>query len=253
MAALGEIIEFLDQLLEAQSFTDFGPNGLQVQGRDDVRRVVTGVSASVELFERASELGANLLVVHHGIFWDGDDVRVVGARRARLRALLAADISLAAYHLPLDAHATHGNNVLIARGIGAEPTEPFAPIEGRACGWQARFAGDGITAGELVERIATLTGREPLAFLDGPERVHTVGIVSGGGGRSVHDAIAAGLDAFVTGEPEEWARAVAREARINFVAGGHHATETFGVRALGELLAERFGVEHSYVEIANPV
>jgi dinuclear metal center YbgI/SA1388 family protein len=253
MATLVEIVSMLDQLLDVQAFTDFAPNGLQVQGCLEVHTVASGVSASAELFERALELEADLVLVHHGLFWDGDEMRVRGAQRARLRALLCADISLVAYHLPLDAHRTYGNNALIASGIGAQLTDPFAPVAGRPCGWQASFDGDGIAASELVDRLATLTGRDVLAFLEGPERVRGVGIVSGGGGRSVHDAIAAGLDAFVTGEPEEWARAVAREARINFLAGGHHATETFGVRALGELLVEMFGVRHTYIEIANPV
>ncbi len=253
MAALNEIIAVLDELLDAPSFTDFGPNGLQVEGGPAVTRLVSGVSASRELFERANELGAELILVHHGLFWDGEDVRIIGARRERLRVLLTAGISLAAYHLPLDAHPTLGNNVLIAAGIGATPTAAFAPVAGRPVGWIASFDGAGIPRAELVGRLATLTGREPIAFLEGPEAVRRVGIVSGGGGRNVHDAISAQLDAFITGEPEEWARAVAREAAISFLAGGHHATETFGVRALGELLAERFGIEHHYVEIDNPV
>jgi dinuclear metal center YbgI/SA1388 family protein len=253
MADLGEMIAALDELLEAGEFKDFAPNGLQVAGRDEVVRVVTGVSASTELFERAIELDAGLIVVHHGLFWDGEDVRVVGPRRERLRMLLAADMSLAAYHLPLDAHPRLGNNVLLAQGLGAVATEPFAPVAGRAVGWMARFEDAGVTPDELVSRLRELTGREPVAFPYGPQRVRSVGIVSGGGGRDVHDAIAAKLDAFITGEPEEWARAVAREAEITFIAGGHHATETLGVRALGDWLAERFGVEHRYVEIANPV
>ena len=253
MAKLSEIIAVLDGLLDATSFTDFGPNGLQVEGGSAVTRLVSGGSASSELFEHASELGAELILVHHGLFWDGDDVRVIGARRERLRLLITAGISLAAYHLPLDAHPTLGNNVLIATGIGATPTEAFAPVAGRPIGWIASFDGGGIPRAELVRRVSALTGREPGAFLEGPEAVRRGGIVSGGGGRNVHDAIAARLDAFITGEPEEWARAVAREAGISFIAGGHHATETFGVRALGELLAERFGIEHHYVEIDNPV
>jgi dinuclear metal center YbgI/SA1388 family protein len=253
MAALSEIIEALDELLDARGFRDYGPNGLQVEGAPLVSQVVTGVSASVELFEQALARGAELVLVHHGLFWSGEDARVIGPLRTRLGMLLGAGVSLAAYHLPLDAHPVFGNNALIAKGLGAEPTEPFAAVEGRPVGWIARFPGDGIARAELAGRLAVLTGREPVAFLDGPDPIRTVGIVSGGGGRNVHDAIAARLDAFVTGEPEEWARALARESHISYLAGGHHATETFGVRALGELLSERFGLEHAYVEIANPV
>jgi dinuclear metal center YbgI/SA1388 family protein len=253
MAQLQEIIDELDRLLEPDTFPDHCPNGLQVAGRDEVARIVTGVSASRELFERALENGADLVLTHHGLFWDGDDVRVVGTHRERLRLLLAADISLASYHLPLDAHATFGNNALLARAIGATPTAPFALAGGRPVGWIASFDGDGIAVAELVQRVERLTARAALAFPGGPEQVRSVGVVSGGGGRSVHEAIAAGSDAFITGEAEEWSRALAREAGIHFIAAGHHATETFGVRALGEHLAERFDVRHEYIEIANPV
>jgi dinuclear metal center YbgI/SA1388 family protein len=253
MAKLSDLILELDRVLEPASFSDYCPNGLQVEGRSEVERVVTGVSASVELFERALAAGADLVITHHGLFWDGDDPRVIGAQRARLRLLLGSDVSLAAYHLPLDAHHALGNNALIASGIGAVIEQPLGLAAGRRVGCQARFDGDGVSAAELVQRIATLTAREPLAFLAGPERVRSVGIVSGGGASSVREAIDLELDAFITGEPAEWARALARESAIHFIAAGHHATETFGVRALGELLAREFGIEHSYVEIANPV
>jgi dinuclear metal center YbgI/SA1388 family protein len=253
MAALSGILLELDRLLEPQAFSDYCPNGLQVQGRSEIGRIATGVSASSELFERALTAGADLVIAHHGLFWDGEDVRVLGPRRERLRLLLSADVSLAAYHLPLDAHPTFGNNALIAKGLGATLDVAFAPVAGRAIGWCATFDGDGITPAELTERVTTLTARAPLTFLDGPERIRTIGIVSGGGARNVSDAIAAGLDAFLTGEPAEWARALAHESAIHFLAAGHHATETFGVRALGAHLAEHFGVEHLYIEIDNPV
>ena len=162
-------------------------------------------------------------------------------------------MSLAAYHLPLDAHPVLGNNALIAAGLGLVDPQPFAFHHGRAIGVHARVEGDGIAPDELVARVATLTGREPLGFLGGPPSVRTVGIVSGGAARSVHEAIAAGLDAFMTGEPAEWARALAREAGIHFIAAGHHATETFGPRALGEHLRERFGVAWTDIPVENPV
>jgi len=253
MAARTEIIAELDRLLEPASFRDYCPNGLQVEGRAKVAHVATGVSASVELFEQAIAAGADLILTHHGLFWDGEDPRVLGARRARLSLLLASDTSLAAYHLPLDAHPSFGNNALIAAGIGAVTEQPFGLAAGRAVGWRARYDGQGIAAEDLARRLATLTAREPLAFLEGPARVRTVGIVSGGGGRSLFEAIDAGLDAFVTGEAEEWARAAARESGIHFIAAGHHATETFGVRALGEHLAGTLGVEHTHFAIDNPV
>ncbi len=253
VALLHAILAELDDLLEPGAYPDHCPNGLQVEGRAEVTRIVTGVSASVELFERAIEAGADLVLTHHGLFWDGDDPRVVGPLRERLKPLIAADVSLAAYHLPLDGHPEVGNNALIVTGIGAHSTAPLAPAGARNIGWVAEFEGDGIPVAALAERLGALTGRDVLCFSGGPERVRTVGVLSGRGGRAVHDAIAAGVDAFITGEAEEWSRALALESRIHFLAGGHHATETFGVRALGEHLAEHFGIEHRYVEIENPV
>ena len=253
MAGLSEMLAELDSQLDPDAFADYCPNGLQVQGREEVTVVATGVSASRELFERSIEAGAQLIVVHHGLFWKGDDQRVVGTLRDRLKLLLGADVSLAAYHLPLDAHPTLGNNARIAAGLGLEDSQPFGRAGGREVGVRARVRGEGIEAAELVTRVAELTAREPLAFLDGPPQIRSVGIVSGGGGSSVHEAIAAGLDAFITGEPEEWAAAIAAERNIHFIAAGHYATETFGVSALGEHLAARFGVAHTEIAIANPV
>ena len=253
MAPLREMLAELDRLLEPETFTDYGPNGLQVEGAGEVAHVATGVSASVELFERAIAAGAQLIVTHHGLFWDGDDPRVLGSQRDRLRALLAADVSLAAYHLPLDAHPRVGNNAVIAAGLGLVDPQPFGLHRGRAIGIRASAPGEGIEASALVARVAALTAREPLAFPGGPERVRSVGIVSGGGARSVTEAIALGLDAFITGEPAEWARALAAESGIHFIAAGHHATETFGPRALGEHLRERFGVAWTDIEVPNPV
>jgi dinuclear metal center YbgI/SA1388 family protein len=253
MALLTELLAELDRLLEPDTFADHCPNGLQVQGGGEVTHVATGVSATVELFERAIDAGAQLILTHHGLFWQGDDPRVIGAQHERLRLLLGADVSLAAYHLPLDAHPEVGNNALIAAGLGLGDLQPFGRHGERLVGVRARYVGDGIAAGELVARVAALTGRAPLAFLGGPPMVRSVGIVSGGAARSVHEAIAAGLDAFVTGEPAEWASAVAQEGSIHFIAAGHYATETFGIKALGQHLATRFGVRHTDIRVDNPV
>lgn len=253
MAQRDAIIDELDRLLDVASFRDYCPNGLQVEGRRDVARIATGVSASAELLEQALAAGADLVLTHHGLFWDGEDPRAIGSLRKRLGLLIGADVSLAAYHLPLDAHPLLGNNALLAAGIGAVLDQPFGLAAGRAVGWTARFDDGAIAPDELERRIATLTGREPLAFLEGPDRVVRIGIVSGGAAKLLADAIAEQLDAFVTGEPAEPSRAMAREAGIHFIAAGHHASETFGVKALGEHLAVRFGIEHRYVEVANPV
>jgi dinuclear metal center YbgI/SA1388 family protein len=252
MAPLLDIIAFLDDLLEPGAYDDYGPNGLQVPGWDDIQTVATGVSAHRELFERAASSGAQLVLVHHGIFWDSQPRSLTPALKSRLRALFEHDLSLAAYHLPLDAHPEVGNNALICEALGLERGEPFGSHRGRPIGYVG-IAGEGIPFAELLERCRLTFGREPFAWDAGPRTVRTVGIVSGGGGSSFAEAIARGLDAFLTGEPAEPAMADAREAGVHFIAVGHYATETFGVRRLGELLADRFGIEHSFIEVPNPV
>jgi dinuclear metal center YbgI/SA1388 family protein len=243
----------LYELLRPDDYADYGPNGLQVPGREEVRTVVTGVSASAELFARAREEGADLVLVHHGLFWAGPPRPLDRAAKARLQALFDADMGLAAYHLPLDGHPEVGNNALLARELGAQDVAPFATVKGAAIGVRARFTSGGLPASELVGRVRAVTGREPLAFLAGPDPLHTIGIVSGAGADHLEDAIAAGLDAFLTGEPAERVMTRAQEAGVHFLAAGHYATETFGVRALGELLAERFGVRHVFVDVPNPI
>ncbi|MHB8492416.1 MAG: Nif3-like dinuclear metal center hexameric protein [Solirubrobacteraceae bacterium] len=252
-AALDEIIAELDRLLEPEGFSDYCPNGLQVPGRADVGTVATGVSASVELFERAIAAGADLILVHHGIFWGSAPTAIDRPLKARLKSLFDADASLAAYHLPLDAHPQLGNNALIARGLRAERLEPFAEHAGRSIGWLANLPGDGIEIGTLTAAIRALTSREPLVFDAGPARVRRIAVVSGAAADHLPAAIAAGADAFITGEPAERVMAQAREGAIHFIAAGHYATETFGVRQLGEHLAERFAVRHLYIDVPNPI
>jgi dinuclear metal center YbgI/SA1388 family protein len=253
MAPVREIVSFLDELLDPGAFADYCPNGLQVPGRADVDRVATGVSASLELFERAVAIDAGLVLVHHGVFWEKAPRALSRAGAARLRALLSAEVNLVAYHLPLDAHPEVGNNALLADGLGATAREPFGEHGGRPVGVAARFGGDGLEAGELFARVGEVTGRAPLVFDDGPARVRSLGIVSGGAAGDLETAIAAELDGFLTGEPSEPAMTTAREAGVHFIAAGHYATETFGVRRLGELLAERFGVAHDFIDVPNPV
>jgi dinuclear metal center YbgI/SA1388 family protein len=253
MPTVEALIARLDALLESSSFEDFCPNGLQVPGPAEVESVVTGVSAHVELFARAAAAGANLVLVHHGLFWRGQPLEITRVMHRRLKILFDNDIALAAYHLPLDAHPEHGNNALLARGLGGLDPQPFARHAGRPIGFHVRFHGDGLELAELAGRVAALCGRPPLVIEGGGHRVRTLGIVSGGATDYVHDAVALGLDAFLTGEPAERAYGIARDEGIHFLAGGHHATETFGVRRLGELLADEFGVEHRFVDITNPI
>ena len=252
MARRDDIVGFLDELLESQGWNDHGPNGLQVPGATEVRTVVTGVSADRELFSRAAGAGAQLVLCHHGLFWSGGPSVITPVMRSRLEALFAADMSLVAYHLPLDAHPEVGNNSLLCSALGLERSEPFGEHRGRTIGFVGRST-EGVTRDELVERCRHALGQEPLVFDAGPDLVRSVGIVSGGGASSLSEAVDRGLDAFLTGEPAEPSMAEAREAGVNFIAAGHYATETRGIRRLGDLLEEQFGVEHRFEPVPNPV
>ncbi|MEA2375079.1 MAG: hypothetical protein QOD53_1542 [Thermoleophilaceae bacterium] len=252
MAGRDEIIDFLDELLDSPAFEDYGPNGLQVTGRDELDHVVTGVSAHRALFERAAELHAGMVLCHHGLFWGSAPTVVDGQLKTRLQALFDADMSLAAYHLPLDAHPEVGNNALICEQLQLRRGEPFGHARGRPIGFVGH-ADEPIALEALAERCCSTFGRDPLVFEGDGRPLHRVGIVSGGGGSSLPDAIRLGLDAFVTGEPEEPVMAAVRESGVGYLACGHYATETFGVRRLGALLSERFGVQHTFVEIPNPI
>jgi dinuclear metal center YbgI/SA1388 family protein len=250
---LTSIIAALDERLRPGDFEDLGPNGLQVPGADDVTKVVTGVSAQRALIERAVAEGAQLVLVHHGLFWDFLPTGLTPVLAGRLRPLFKHDVALAGYHLPLDAHPEVGNNAILAERLGCERHEPFGTYRAQAIGRAGTFAGDGIPAADLFARVREVTARVPTVFDAGPERIRRIGIVSGAGADTLPEAIALGLDALLTGEPREHVMADAREAGIHFIAAGHYATETFGVRALGDWLAERFGIEHLFVDIPNPV
>ena len=253
MAGRDEIVSFLDELLASPGFPDYCPNGLQVPGADAVERIVTGVSGRLELFERAAAEGAQMVLCHHGIFWGSGPQPVDRQDKARLRALFDADLSLVAYHLPLDAHPEVGNNALACAALGLEPAERLGEHRGRPIGFVGRSEA-GVDVAELRERCrAAFGGREPLIQGDGPDVVRSLGVVTGAAHGYLADAIDRGLDGFLTGEPAEHALADASECGLHFVAAGHYATETFGVRALGDLLAERLGVEHTFVDLPNPV
>jgi dinuclear metal center YbgI/SA1388 family protein len=253
MAHINDVIAALDELLQPAGFQDLGPNGLQVPGASEVAHVITGVSARRELCERAVALQAQLVLVHHGLFWSFQPTGLTPLQAERLRPLFKHDINLAAYHLPLDAHPELGNNALLAAALGCETQRPFGDYKGTPIGRAGTFSHDGVTREELRARVHQATGREPLILGAGAEPIRTIGIVSGSAADSLHEAAAQGLDAFLTGEAREHITAEAEELGLHFVAAGHYATETFGVRALGDLLAERFGIEHTFVDLPNPV
>ncbi len=253
MASRDEIVSHCDRLLEVDRFTDYGPNGLQLPGAEEVSRVATGVTANLECLRRAVDYGAQLVLVHHGLLW-GDELEPFSVpMAARLRTLLCNEVSLAAYHLPLDAHPQIGNNALLCERLGLAPEEtPFGEAKGRPIGRVGK-AGSALSIEELTSRLAEATERDPLVFDFGPERIERVGIVTGGGGFAIHEAGPLGLDALVIGEPSEPVMGEAREYGVHLLAGGHYATETFGIRRLGELVAERFGTEHRFIDVPNPI
>jgi dinuclear metal center YbgI/SA1388 family protein len=247
MADRDAILAYAAELLDLDSFDDYGPQGLQVVGSPTVTRIACAVSSSRELFARAAELRAELVIVHHGILWNNES-RVVDARmRGRLGALFDADITLASYHLALDAHPEIGNNALVARELGIEVDTSFAGI-----GVGGRLD-EPRPIDALAARVRERLGRDPLVFPGGPERVERAAVITGGAARYVHDAARAGYDAFVTGEPAEPTLHDARELGIHFVAAGHYATERLGIQRLAERLADRFGLEWRFVELPNPV
>jgi dinuclear metal center YbgI/SA1388 family protein len=247
MANRDEILAYAADLLDLEAFPDYGPMGMQVVGAPTVTRIACGVSASRELFRRAAELGAELLVVHHGILWNSDS-RVVDERlKGRLQALFAGNITLAAYHLALDAHPEVGNNALVARQLGVEPDDQFAEI-----GVGGRLA-QSVPVETFVERVRERVNADPIVFREGPDEVERVAVVTGGGERHLLDAARAGYDLFLSGEAGEPSLHDARELGINFVAAGHYATERLGVQRLAERLADRFGLEWSFIDLPNPV
>ena len=247
VAQRDEIIRYANELLEIHRFPEYGTPGLQVLGADDVTKIACGVSSSLELFERAAAAGAQLVIVHHGMFWRNEPVWIDRRQRGRLQALFTADLNLAAYHLALDAHPEIGNNALLAQALGVEVEQPFGEV-----GQGGRLA-EPVEFDEFLGRIRETVGRDPLAFSHGPERVQRVAICSGGAGGELIRAAHEGYDLFLTGEPEEPSLQVSRELGIHFVAGGHDATERLGVQALSQRLAERFGLEWEFLAVENPV
>jgi dinuclear metal center YbgI/SA1388 family protein len=243
-----EIVAYANELLEVAKWPEFAPPGMQVVGAADVSKLVSGVSASKELFERAAAAGAQMVLVHHGLFWRSEPLVVDRRLRGRLEALFAADMSLVAYHLALDAHPELGNNAQLAGSLGIEPIGPFAGV-----GLGGRVRTGPIELDDLVDRVTHVVAREPLVLAGGPKRVERVAIASGSAGYELIEAAHQGYDVLITGEPEEPSHHAARELGITLIAGGHHSTEQLGVQALGELLADRFGLVHEYVEVANPV
>ncbi|TFH24144.1 MAG: Nif3-like dinuclear metal center hexameric protein [Myxococcales bacterium] len=252
MTELATLVSTLDALLESARFDDYCPNGLQIEGRAQVRTLVSGVTACEALLDAAIERGADAVLVHHGYFWRGERATITGMRRRRIGKLLGADISLIAYHLPLDAHRELGNNAQLALRLGLVATDV---MNADGVGSVGRLDAP-LTGAELGERIEHALGRTPL-HVPGPGGgsgpIESVAWCTGAAQGMIDRAADLGVDAYITGEASEQTVHVARERGLHFFAAGHHATERFGVQAVGDHLAEKFGIRHEFVDVENPV
>ena len=246
-----ELRTVLDSELRVSAFTDYCPNGLQVEGRDEIDVLVSGVTACQALLDRAVALKADAVLVHHGYFWRGEDERLVGIKAQRIRTLLEAGISLVAYHLPLDCHPTLGNNAGLARAMGVLEWQGIDPKNTT----QPVFCGvfdEGTSLSDIVARLEHELQREALVVGDSDSVIRSAAWCTGGGQSYIDEAASYGAELFITGEVSEQTIHIARERGLAFVAAGHHATERFGARSLGQWIAEHFDIDHHFVDIDNP-
>ena len=249
MAALSEIIDYCDKRLDIGNFDDYCPNGLQVEVAQEISHIVTGVTASLALIEAAAQAGADLLLVHHGYFWKNEASPLTGMKGRRIQALYRSDMSLAAYHLPLDAHPELGNNARLGLLLGCPDPRPIGDDSGLL--WGAEYSEE-VDRGDLLKKIQSLTGQEPLLLPGGEHGIRRLAWCTGGAQSWVDKAADLGFDAYITGEVSEASFHIAAERRIHFVAAGHHATERYGIQALGAELENNFNIKHEFIDIANP-
>ena len=249
--ALTRLVAQADALLQPARFQDYCPNGLQVEGRAEVGLLVSGVTASLALLEAAIDAGADAILVHHGYFWKGEAPAIVGMKRRRLQLLLRHDVSLLAYHLPLDAHPTLGNNAQLAQRLDLEITGGLQPEAALPIGNVGRLA-QPLAAQAFAQKVAQQLGRAPLLVAGGDHPIRTIGWCSGGGQGYIEQAAALGVDAFLSGEISEQTVHSARELGIHFIAAGHHATERYGAPAVAAALAAQCGIGHRFIDIDNP-
>lgn len=245
------LVRELDQFLEAGSIKDYCPNGLQVEGKQTIRRIISGVTASQALIDAAIAHEADAILVHHGYFWKGENPVICGMKQRRIKSLLTHDINLIAYHLPLDIHPEVGNNAQLALKLGLEITGPLEAGNPQSVGLIGQLP-DSLDSATFAKRIEKALDRTPMV-IDAGKPIRTLGWCTGGAQSYIEHAIAAGVDAFITGEISEHSTHSALENGISYFAAGHHATERYGVQALGAWIAKNFGIEHRYIECPNPV
>lgn len=245
------LAQFLATELQTARFRDYCPNGLQVEGRSEIKVIVSGVTASLALLEQAVVLKADAVLVHHGYFWRGEDMRVIGQKHKRLKLLLGSDMSLFAYHLPLDMHLTLGNNAQLAKLLEITPTARFGEDD---LGWLGQMRDGSIrTVGALAKHIERKLGRSPLFIGSADQALGQVAWCTGAAQNMFDPAIGAGATVYLSGEISEPTVHLARESGVAYLACGHHATERYGVQALGAFITEEFGIAHHFIDIDNPV
>lgn len=249
---LSQLSATLDALLRPDDFRDYCPNGLQVEGRSRISKLVTGVTASLALIEAAAAAGADAILVHHGYFWQGETPTITGIRQKRIKALLAHDISLLAYHLPLDAHPELGNNARLGQVLDFVTEGDMEPrFRSKVGVWgQLKTPMEGAGLASLIEQRL---GREPLHIPGSAQPIRSIAWCTGGAQNAIEKAWQCGVDAYLTGEVSEQTVHFARETGIHFFAAGHHATERYGVQAVGQHLEETLGIAHEFIDIDNPV
>ncbi|MDH5757496.1 MAG: Nif3-like dinuclear metal center hexameric protein [Nitrospinota bacterium] len=252
MVTLGKLSLGLFEYLDVASVKDYCPNGLQVEGKKEIGKVITGVSACMELFTAARDMNADAIVVHHGILWDTGEKTIRGSMKERVKFLLDNDISLLAYHLPLDRHPEVGNNVQIAHTLGLEQLKPFGEYNGKSIGRSGQMP-EAMSIERFMDNVRSTINSAARCHAFGPAELNHVAICSGGCQTLFHQAIKDGADLFITGEDSEWIYHLAREEKVHYVAAGHHASERFGPIALGEWIAENMDVEVDFVDIPNPL
>ncbi len=251
MASLEELTEYINSYLQIDRFKDYCPNGLQVEGKKDVHSVVTGVTASQALIDKALDKRADAILVHHGYFWRNEDARITGMKKRRIAALLTNDISLLAYHLPLDAHPEVGNNAQLAKLLNIQVDGELRDRHQAVCGMIGHLAHP-MTADAFKQHIDQALQRNSTHIQAGTSNITTIGWCTGAGQNYIDVAAEQDLDAYISGEISEATTHSAREANIHYYAAGHHATERYGVQALAEHLAKQFGIEHEFVDVDNP-
>ncbi|RXE86729.1 MULTISPECIES: Nif3-like dinuclear metal center hexameric protein [Pseudoalteromonas] len=247
-----KLVNQLTELLKPFQINDYCPNGLQVEGTDEIQKIVTGVTASQALIDAAIERGADAILVHHGYFWKGEDQCVTGMKKRRLQALLANDINLIAYHLPLDVHPELGNNAQLGKLLGLEFERPLEPWNKNSVAVKGKLTTP-MTAVDFAALVEEKLGRKPLLNVAGDHPISTIAWCTGGGQSFIDLAASQGIDAYLTGEASEQTIHSSNEQQIHFIAAGHHATERYGAKALGEYLAAQYGLDVEFIDIDNPV